>query len=102
MLLLRMADRWRFLVIPRADLLAVRDAYVQTREQRGGPGRPPVGDDAAKSDTLTLEIVLNDDEATGWGASLAAYVDRWPEALAPVPTGPGTVTKVRAETPPTS
>ena len=38
MLILRVGSAWRFLVLPRVDLLKIRDAYVEAGKTRGGPG----------------------------------------------------------------
>jgi hypothetical protein len=89
MLMVRVDPTWRFLVIPRLDLLKIRDAFVEAGKTREGRGRRPVADDAAKSDALNLEITLMRDEALGWEAALGAHLDRWPDALAPVLAGPG-------------
>jgi hypothetical protein len=77
------------LIVPRVELLKARDAYVEAGKSREGRGRRPIGDDAAKTDGLGLEVVLKGAEATGWEASFTPYLDRWPEELAPVTTGPG-------------
>jgi hypothetical protein len=34
---------------------------------------------------------------SGWGVSLGAYLDRWPEQLAPVAGGPGSVGQAPAQ-----
>lgn len=65
----------------------IRETFVEAERQ--GPGRPPVADSDAKTDALTLKVELRADEVNGWGASLMAYLDRWPEELAPVTSGPG-------------
>ncbi len=91
MLIVRNEKKWRFLLVPRVELLQVRDAYVELGKAREGRGRRPVSDDAAKTDGLGLELILNGTEATGWDASLTPYLDRWPEELAPVTGGPGAV-----------
>lgn len=83
--------RWHSLIVPRVDLLTLRDAYVEAGKTREGRGRRPVADDAAKTDALGLEVVLRGREATGWEASLTGYLDRWPDDLAPVTGGPGAI-----------
>lgn len=87
MLLVRAETRWRLLVIPRVDLLRIRDAPP------GKPGRgaPRKSDEAAKVDELTLTIELAGNAVTGWGASLEPYLDRWPEEIWVVEGGPGSV-----------
>lgn len=89
--LLRVESRWRFFVIPRSALLALRDDYVEKAKTRTGPGRRPVDDTTARTDALTMEILLSPHESTGWEASLNAYLDAWPDELAPVEGGPGAV-----------
>jgi hypothetical protein len=96
MLMVRLEAQWRFLVNPRTDLSAVRDAFVDGADAREGPGRKPVGDAAARVDALALDVTLKGDDVRGWDTSLTAYLDRWPDALAPVTTGPGTVGRVVA------
>ncbi len=91
MLIVRHEGAWRFLILPRVELLKVRDAYVDAGRAREGRGRRPLGDHAAKTDGLGLEVVLKGPEATGWDAPLTPYLDRWPEELAPVTGGPGAV-----------
>lgn len=90
MLIVRCEDQWRFLIVPRVELDKIRVAYVEAGKTKLGPGRRPVADDAAKNDGLVLEVVLKDLSAEGWGASLAAYLDRWPTELPKVLSGPGT------------
>lgn len=99
MLMVRLDARWRFLVIPRTDLLGIRDAYVDATDTREARGRKPLGDAAAKVDALALEIVLKGDDVRGWDAPLADYLDRWPDALAPVTGGPGAVGRALAAAP---
>jgi hypothetical protein len=95
MLMMRLGRGWRFLVIPREALSEIRSAFVDA--EREGPGRPRIGDASAKTDGLALVVELRNDEVSGWGASLGAYLDRWPEQLAPVTGGPGSVGQVPAQ-----
>ncbi len=95
MLMMRLGRGWRFLVIPREALSEIRNAFVDA--EREGPGRPPIGDASAKTDGLALVVDLRNDEVSGWGASLGAYLDRWPEQLALVTGGPGSVGQVPAQ-----
>ena len=95
MLMMRLGRGWRFLVIPREALSEIRNAFVDA--ERGGPGRPPVGDATAKTDGLALVVELRNEEVSGWGVSLGAYLDRWPEQLAPVVGGPGSVGQAPAQ-----
>ena len=89
MLMMRLERSWRFLVIPREVLSEIRKSFVEA--EREGPGRPPVADAAAKTDVLTLKLELREGEVRGWGVSLAAYLDQWPEQLSPVVGGPGSL-----------
>jgi hypothetical protein len=96
MLMVRFPTSWRFLVVPREDLLDIRTAFLSTSATRTGPGRRPLDDLRAKSDAVALDVDLEGDRATGWGASLDAYVDFWPEDLWVVRGGPGSVGAGRA------
>lgn len=87
MLLVRAETRWRLLVIPRVDLLRIRDAPPA----KPGRGAPRKSDEAARVDELTLTIEFAGDAVTGWGASLDPYLDRWPEDIWIVEGGPGSV-----------
>jgi hypothetical protein len=104
MLLLRVETRWRFLVVPRADLAEVRNARIASATTRSTRGRKPLPDDKATRDELGLEIVLAGDDAkgwkaSGWGASLSAYLDRWPADLREVRGGPGSAGTSAASAP---
>lgn len=94
MLVVRFEKKWHFLIVPRDALLKVRDAYVEAGKMREGPGRRPIADDAARTDGLGLDVVLKNGDAVGWEASLAVYLDQWPDELAPVTRGPGAVGQV--------
>lgn len=91
MLMMRAHTRWRFLVVPRTELIAIRAAYVESAKTRQGRGRPPLGDEKATSDGLILTVELDDDEATGWGTSLGKYLERWPHDIWVVDGGPGSI-----------
>lgn len=95
MFLMRAEMRWRLLIIPRVDLLQIRDAP----SAKLGPGAPRKSDEAAKVDELTLTIELAGDAVTGWGTSLDPYLDRWPEDIWIVEGGPGSVGRPSAPTP---
>ncbi len=106
-LMLRIETRWRFLVVPRADLFKIREAQIESATTRSGPGRKPLPDDKAKSDGLRLDLVLEGDDAkgwevSGWGASLSAYLDHWPNDLPVVVGGTGSVGTRAASEPTTS
>ncbi len=90
-LMMRTGARWRFLVIPRAELLEIRSAYVENGRARGGPGKRPRGDGGVKTDSLRLDVQLDGDSAIGWDASLSRYLDCWPADLREVEGGPGSV-----------
>jgi hypothetical protein len=91
MLVVRVEPRWRLLVVPRVDLLRIREAYVENARTRTGPGRRPLADEHAKTDALRLNIEIDGDEVTGWDSSLSKYADRWPDDLPIVLGGPGSV-----------
>lgn len=93
MLVVRLDSSWRFLVIPRQELFQVRATYLASPDAR--VGRPSLADEDAKTDSLMLNVGIRGDVATGWG-DLSAYLDRWPERLAPVKAGPGTVRRPSA------
>ncbi|HEU4537034.1 MAG TPA: hypothetical protein VFS00_23090 [Polyangiaceae bacterium] len=90
-LMTRSEGRWAFLVIPREDLSAIRDAYVEGARLRPGPGRRPLGDEGAETDSLRLDLDFAGDAVEGWGASLGQYLNCWPEALGVLEGGPGSV-----------
>lgn len=87
MLMMRGSSRWRYLVIARKDLFAIHRRYLGT--PRVGPGRPPVSDQSAKNDKLGLDITIDEGGASGWNASLTAFLETWPRELSVVGTGPG-------------
>jgi hypothetical protein len=91
MLMVRSGTRWLFLVIPRMALLEIRDDYLESARKRTGPGRRPLGDEQARTDTLLLSVALDGNVATGWDASLSKYLDQWPEDLPVVLGGPGSI-----------
>lgn len=91
MFLVRVPRAWRMLIIPRVDLLRFREAYVEGgKPHGGGSGRPPVGDAAAKTDSMSLTVTFDGANASAWNADLGGYLDRWPEQLPIVQGGPGT------------
>jgi hypothetical protein len=100
MLMTRVADRWRLLVIPRAELLEIHDTHVDGGRTRRGPGRKPQPDEAARTDSLLLTVEIEGDEAKAWGASLRPYLDQWPASLQVVEGGPGSAGASAAPTPP--
>ncbi len=87
MLLVRVDERWLFLVLPREALAAHRQRFEAA--ERKGPGRRPATAESAK-DALGLDVVISDGSATAWGESFAPYLGRWPSALSVVEQGPGT------------
>lgn len=93
MLLARVEARWYFLLLPRNALLKIREEFVESGRRRKGPGRPPLGDDHAKTDVLAFDVMLAGETAEGWGADLSEYLNRWPDELAPVNGGPGATRK---------
>jgi len=89
--MMRLAVRWRFLVIPREDLFEIRNVHVEGASSRASRGRLPRADGDARSDALRLDVVLDRDVATGWGTDLSRYLDSWPEELGTVEGGPGSL-----------
>jgi hypothetical protein len=90
MFMLRWEDRWRFVLIRRDKLAELRDTYEQ-RDRTGRPGRRPTADVDARTDALALRIEWSTDDARGWDASLAPYLDRWPDTFPVSRDGPGAV-----------
>jgi len=88
MLLIRDGARWRFLVIPRPELAAIREKAEQNDGQ-SRPGRALVPDTLAKRDDLNVSIELSGGQATLWGQSLDRFVDQWPDQLPIIVNGPG-------------
>ncbi len=88
LLLIRDGARWRFLALPREQLMEIRDAYESDDRERS-PGRPPVKDADAKRDDLSLRVTFEADSPEGWGRKLAEYLDTWPDALPEIGSGPG-------------
>ena len=64
---------WRFLVIRRDQLDALRVTPV-----RGRRGRRPVADTDGAGDDLNMTVTFTNDDATAWGHSLRAFLDVWP------------------------
>jgi len=90
MLMVRVNGAWRYLIIPREDLLSIRDNFVDGPKS-GKRGRPALPDDVAKTDSLVLTVVIKSSQASAWDGDLSNYIDTWPDSLAPVEDGPGTV-----------
>lgn len=88
--LVRLDERWRFLVIAREELHRIRQLYIDNAQEKPVRGRPPIDDDEAKSGSLGLTVTIDSKSAKAWGESLDEFLDTWPEALAPVEDGPGT------------
>lgn len=87
--------RWSFVLLPRGELLRRKAASEARGSRRKGSPRP---NGEARSDSLTLTIAFSRDPATGhedatlWGDSLAAYLNRWTgewPALTPAPARTG-------------
>jgi hypothetical protein len=89
--LMRGSSEWRFLVVPRMELLAIRSGYLEEARRRKGPGRRPAIDDDAAWDSFQLQIELNGRVAVGWGTPYASFLDRWPDSLPVVEGGPGAI-----------
>lgn len=87
MLMIRHDARWRFLVIPRERLARIHAVY--TAQPRTGRGRPPKRDEDSR-DELSLEITIVEGvKATAWGGALTEILERWPDDLPELETGPG-------------
>ncbi len=94
MFMLRWEERWRFILIPRKQLAEIRDSF-ERRDRTGRRGRRPAADAEARTDGLMLRIEWSDSDASGWGASLAPYLDRWPDTFPKNVDGPGAVSAAR-------
>ncbi|MDC0718995.1 hypothetical protein [Nannocystis bainbridge] len=88
MFLVRYPRSWRFLLIPRPELLAIRNG--RTVSPRAGAGRPALTDGQARTDALGLTVTIQGSSASGWEAVLDRYLDAWPADLPVVVDGPGT------------
>ena len=78
MLLIRVSPGWRYLVFPRDELAAIREAFE--KRPREGRGRPPTTD-GTDNDKLSLVVDFDEHGAMGWGVSLNAFLDQWPDQL---------------------
>ena len=90
MFMVRWRGRWRFILIRRDQLAEIRDAF-EAADRVGKPGRKPTPDVDAKTDILAFRIDWKETDAEGWGASLAPYLDRWPDTFPVNTNGPGAV-----------
>jgi hypothetical protein len=90
MLVVRWENRWRFVLVSREDLADVREKFVAANRS-GRRGRRPRADDDSSSDGLALSVRWTLDDATGWRASFAAYLDAWPSTFPENRFGPGAV-----------
>lgn len=86
-LLVRHASVWRFLVIPRTVLSELHSRFL--RQDRSGPGRPPLSDEEARSDDLALEVQIDGTSANAWNQSMTEFLDVWPDELGLRELGPG-------------
>jgi hypothetical protein len=85
------SSSWCFLVVPRLDLNKIHRGYLEASRTGRGRGAPPKSDDDATTDALTFEVRL-DDIPKLWGRiSLAEFFNRWPDAIRPLDSGPGSV-----------
>lgn len=85
--LMRVEDHWTFLVVPRDELASIRDRFEVA--PRTGPGRTPVSDARAKTDTLQLSLDVSAAGIMGWGARLDRFVGQWPAQLGILTNVPG-------------
>lgn len=90
MFMRRCESRWRFILIPRDKLAEIRDDF-ERGDRTGRPGRRPVADGEAKTDTLMLKIEWSETDARGWNASFVPYLDRWPDTFPENRDGPGAI-----------
>jgi hypothetical protein len=90
MFMRRWRARWRFILISREQLADIRERFEQD-DRTGRRGRKPTTDGDAKTDTLTLKIDWIETDASGWDASFAPYLDRWPDTFPENPDGPGAI-----------
>jgi hypothetical protein len=91
MLMIRWGGRWRFLLVPRVDLDELHKAHVFRSADAAGRGTKPKGDEDVSTDALMLRIQWSADDATGWGASFARYLDRWPDDFPEITDGSGSI-----------
>jgi hypothetical protein len=94
MFMVRRAQRWRFILIGRAELAEIRSAFERA-DRTGKRGRRPATEEGARTDALALKIEWSDDDARGWSSSFAAYLDCWPDKFPKNTSGPGAVTPAR-------
>src|SRR5678815_910292 len=88
MFMVRWHGHWRFILMGRERLLEIRTAFeTADRSRRRGP--KPIADEQAMSDSLSLRIEWHLENARGWGASFAPYLDRWPAIFPERSFGPG-------------
>jgi hypothetical protein len=99
MFMIRWADRWRFILVPRVDLDELHKAHVARSADAAGHGPKPRGDEDVTTDTLMLRVVWSADDATGWGSSFARYLDQWPEDFPEIMDGPGSTLRDPPPTP---
>jgi hypothetical protein len=90
MFMRRWGGRWRFVLIARDQLADIRARFEQ-RGRTGRRGRRPATDGDARTDTLMLKIEWTETDASGWDASFAPYLDRWPAEFPENPDGPGAI-----------
>jgi hypothetical protein len=77
MFMARRQQRWRFILIARAQLAEIRDTF-EVADRSRMRGRRPATDAEARTDALALKIEWTDGDASGWGVSFAPYLDCWP------------------------
>lgn len=91
MFMKRSETRWRFVLIPRQKLSDLRDDF-EAAPKAGKKGPKPKADRDAK-DGLSLKMKWSSSDAECWGASLAEFLEKWPEQFPERPNGPGAVSK---------
>lgn len=90
MFMVRGRSGWRFLLIARRQLFRIRRAF-ENADRSGRHGRKPTVDGQTTSDSLSLRIEWRPEDARGWDASFAPYLDRWPAVFPERSFGPGAV-----------
>jgi len=87
--LVRWETRWRYVLIARTELAAIREEQAEAKKRSKRRGAKPLSDTEAKRDELAVEITWTTDDAVAWGRSLKSFLDSWPAKLPPITDGPG-------------
>lgn len=95
MLMIRLKDRWRFVLVAREALAAARAAALKGAKKRMGSPLKPDGQPGV-GDALGLTIEISGATASVWGEDMTRFLDVWPAELAPVSDGPGAIARPAA------